>query len=83
VLVCDVPADGSSEITPTLVDSNVAAVGQSPFQNHPGPYAALWSGGTFLYPAGAGPAQEHLAATGQITADLAGCDGASGTLTIS
>ncbi|MGC4947707.1 hypothetical protein ACLQ2N_16115 [Streptomyces sp. DT224] len=83
VLVCDVPADGSSEITPTLVDSNVAAVGQSQFQNHPGPYAALWSGGTFLYPAGAGPAQEHLAATGQITADLAGCDGASGTLTIS
>ncbi|GAA2948210.1 hypothetical protein ACFPN0_15260 [Kitasatospora cinereorecta] len=83
VLVCDVPADGSSEITPTLVDSNVAAVGQSQFQNHPGPYAALWSGGTFIYPAGAGPAQEHLAATGQLTADLSGCDGASGTVTIS
>ncbi|MER7135395.1 hypothetical protein ABT358_02480 [Streptomyces sp. NPDC000341] len=83
VLVCDVPADSSSAITPTLVDSTVAAVGQAQFQNHPGPYAPLWSGGTFLYPAGTGPAQQHLAATGQLTADLAGCDGASGTLTIS
>ncbi|WP_381792990.1 hypothetical protein [Streptomyces niveus] len=83
VLVCDVPADSSSEITPTLVDSNVAAVGQGQFQNHAGPYSPLWSGGTFVYPAGTGPAQQHLAATGQLTADLAGCDGASGTLTIS
>ncbi|MEU2487038.1 hypothetical protein ABZ593_20820 [Streptomyces sp. NPDC012617] len=83
VLVCDTPADSSSQITPTLVDSDVAAVGQGQFQNHPGPYAPLWSGGTFVYPAGTGPTQEHLAATGQFTADLAGCTGAAGTLTIS
>ncbi|MEU0181417.1 hypothetical protein ABZ312_09530 [Streptomyces sp. NPDC006207] len=83
VLVCDVPADSSSEITPTMVDSNVAAVGQTQFQNHPGPYTALWSGGTFAYPAGPGPAQQHLSAVGQITADMSACDGASGTLTIS
>lgn len=83
VLVCDVPADSSTTITPTIVDGVVADVGQTQFQNHPGPYAPLWSGGTFIYPAGPGPAQEHLSATGQITADLAGCDGASGTLTIS
>lgn len=83
VLVCDVPADSSSEITPTIVDSTAAAVGQAQFQNHPGPYAPLWSGGTFLYPAGPGPAQEHLMATGQLTADMSGCDGASGSVTIS
>ncbi|MDX3237218.1 hypothetical protein PV392_16370 [Streptomyces sp. ME03-5709C] len=83
VLVCDVPADSSTAITPTFVDGVTADTGQTQFQNHPGPYTALWSGGTFVYPAGAGPAQEHLTATGQLTADLAGCDGAAGTVTIS
>lgn len=83
VLVCDVPADSTTVITPTLVDGTVADVGQTQFQNHPGPYTDLWAGNTFLYPAGAGPDQEHLAATGQLTADMAGCDGASGTVTIS
>lgn len=83
VLVCDVPAASSTDIPTTIVDSNVAAVGQTQFQNHPGPYAPLWSGGTFVYPAGPGPAQQHLSATGQITADVSGCDGASGSLTIS
>ncbi|MEH0402856.1 hypothetical protein ACFY7V_03455 [[Kitasatospora] papulosa] len=83
VLVCDVPADSSTAITPTIVDSTAAAVGQPQFQNHPGPYTSLWSGGTFVYAAGPGPAQEHLMATGQITADMSGCDGASGSVTIS
>ncbi|MFC9604548.1 hypothetical protein ACFTTN_13950 [Streptomyces niveus] len=83
VLVCDVPAASSTDIPTTIVDSNVAAIGQPQFQNHPGPYAPLWSGGTFAYPAGPGPAQQHLSATGQITADVSGCDGASGSLTIS
>ncbi|MFI9418087.1 hypothetical protein [Streptomyces werraensis] len=83
VLVCDVPDDSSTAITPTIVDSTLAAVGQTQFQTHPGPWAPLWSGGTFLYPAGAGPTQEHLGVVGQITADMAGCDGAAGTLTIS
>ncbi|WP_030925390.1 hypothetical protein [Streptosporangium amethystogenes] len=83
VMVCDAPADSSTSITPTIVDGVAADVGQTQFQNHPGPYTALWSGGTFIYPAGAGPAQEHLIAVGQLTADMAGCDGAAGTLTIS
>ncbi|MEV0754958.1 hypothetical protein [Streptosporangium sp. NPDC050280] len=83
VLVCDVPAASSTDIPTTIVDGVVADVGQTQFQNHPGPYTALWSGGAFIYPAGPGPVQEHLGATGQITADMAGCDGASGTLTIS
>jgi hypothetical protein len=83
VLLCDVPADSTTTITPTIVDGAVADVGQSQFQNHAGPYTDLWAGTTFLYPAGAGPDQEHLAATGQLTADMAGCDGASGTVTIS
>ncbi|WP_411092318.1 hypothetical protein [Streptomyces sp. 049-1] len=83
VLVCDVPGDSTTAITPTIVDGVTADTGQTQFQNHPGPYTALWAGGTFLYPAGAGPAQEHLTATGQLTADLAECDGASGTVTIS
>lgn len=83
VLVCDVPASSSTDIPTTITDSNVAAIGQGQFQNHPGPYTALWSGGTFIYPAGPGPAQQHLSATGQITADVSGCDGASGSLTIS
>ncbi|WP_457455663.1 hypothetical protein [Streptomyces sp. TE5632] len=82
VLVCDVPDDSSTAITPTMVDGVTADTGQTQFQNHPGPYGPLWSGGTFVYPAGTGPAQ-HLTATGQVTADLDGCDGASGTLTIS
>ncbi|MER6828885.1 hypothetical protein ABT352_23090 [Streptosporangium sp. NPDC000563] len=83
LLVCDVPAASSTDIPTTIVDGVVADVGQTQFQNHPGPYTALWSGGAFIYPAGPGPVQEHLGATGQITADMAGCDGASGTLTIS
>lgn len=83
VLVCDVPADGTVTITPTIVDSTLEAVGQTQFQTHPGPWAPLWSGGTLVYPAGAGPAQEHLAVVGQITADMSECEGASGTLTIS
>ncbi|MEV5929896.1 hypothetical protein ACPCSG_26935 [Streptomyces cellulosae] len=83
VLVCDVPDDSSTAITPTIVDGTLADVGQTQFQPHPGPNAPLWSGGTFVYPAGAGPTQEHLGVVGQITADMAGCDGAAGTLTIS
>ncbi|MDI9829690.1 hypothetical protein [Streptomyces sp. KAU_LT] len=83
VLVCDVPADSSTAITPTIVDGTLADVGQTQFQTHPGPWAPLWSGGTLVYPAGAGPTQEHLGVVGQITADMADCDGASGTLTIS
>ncbi|MBL0777841.1 hypothetical protein G6541_11075 [Streptomyces albidoflavus] len=83
VLVCDVPDDSSTVITPTMVDGVTADTGQTQFQNHPGPYAPLWAGDPFVYPAGAGPAQEHLTATGQVTADLDGCDGAAGTLTIS
>ncbi|MCC9686867.1 hypothetical protein [Streptomyces sp. MNU103] len=83
VLVCDVPADSSATITPTIVDGTLADVGQTQFQTHPGPWAPLWSGGTLVYPAGAGPAQEHLGVVGQVTADLAGCEGATGTLTIS
>ncbi|MGX1514032.1 hypothetical protein RKD44_005320 [Streptomyces collinus] len=83
VLVCDVPADGSTTVTPTMVDGVTADTGQTQFQDHPGPYTDLWSGGTFLYPAGAGPDQQHLTATGQLTADMAACDGASGTVTIS
>ncbi|MFD5788577.1 hypothetical protein ACFWH1_18385 [Streptomyces sp. NPDC127037] len=83
VLVCDVPAASSADIPTTIVDSNVAAVGQTQFQNHPGPYTPLWTGGTLGYPAGPGPAQQHLAATGQITADVSDCEGASGSLTIS
>ncbi|MFZ4160437.1 hypothetical protein ACOZDE_18700 [Streptomyces griseoincarnatus] len=83
VLVCDVPADSSTAISPTFVDGVTADTGQTQFQNHPGPYTALWAGGPFIFPAGAGPTQEHLTATGQVTADLDGCDGAAGTLTIS
>ncbi|KAA9379621.1 hypothetical protein F5972_08165 [Microbispora cellulosiformans] len=83
VLVCDVPAATSTDIPTTIVDSNVAAVGQTQFQNHPGPYTSLWAGGTLVYPAGPGPAQQHLTATGQITADVSDCEGASGSLTIS
>ncbi|MFH8577123.1 hypothetical protein [Streptomyces zaomyceticus] len=83
VLVCDVPADGSTEITPTIVDGVLADVGQTQFQNHPGPYAGLWSGGSFIYPAGPGPVQQHLGAVGQLTADTSACEGASGTVTIS
>ncbi|MGW3736670.1 hypothetical protein [Streptomyces sp. NPDC005148] len=83
VLVCDVPASSSTDIPTTIVDSNVAAVAQTQFQNHPGPYAPLWTGGTLVYPAGPGPAAQHLAVTGQITADVSECDGASGSLTIS
>jgi hypothetical protein len=83
VLVCDVPADASSEITPTITDSNAAAVGQTQFPNLPGSYAALWSGGSLNFPAGAGPGQEHLIAVGQLAADLAGCEGTSGSVTIS
>jgi hypothetical protein len=83
VLVCDVPADSSATITPTIVDGLLADVGQTQFQQHPGPYAPLWSGGTLVYPAGPGPAQEHLGVVGQVTADMSACEGASGTLTIS
>jgi hypothetical protein len=83
VLVCDVPDDASTAITPTIVDSTLAAVGQTQFQTHPGPWAPLWSGGTLVYPAGPGPAQEHLGVVGQITGDMSACEGASGTLTIS
>ncbi|MDX3345885.1 hypothetical protein PV387_03400 [Streptomyces sp. ME02-6987-2C] len=83
VLVCDVPADSTTVVTPTIVDGVSADTGQTQFQDHPGPYTDLWSGGTFVYPAGVGPTQEHLTATGQLTADMAACDGASGTVTIS
>ena len=83
VLVCDVPADSSATITPTIVDGTLADVGQTQFQTHPGPWAPLWSGGALVYPAGAGPVQEHLGVVGQLTADMSACEGASGTLTIS
>ncbi|MFF2940179.1 hypothetical protein ACFVSQ_10085 [Streptomyces niveus] len=83
VLVCDVPAGSSTEITPTIVDGVLADVGQTQFQNYPGPYAGLWSGGTFIYPAGPGPAQQHLGVVGQLTADMSACEGAAGTVTIS
>lgn len=83
VLLCDVPSDTTQIITPGIADSDVAAIAQTQFQDHPGPYTALWTGGTFVYPAGPGPVQEHLAATGQITADMTGCENATGTLTIS
>ncbi|MEC3995160.1 hypothetical protein VSR01_17120 [Actinacidiphila sp. DG2A-62] len=83
VLLCDAPTDGVTAVAPTITDSTVAAVGQTQFQNHPGPYGPLWSGGTLIYPAGPGPAQEHLAATGRLTADLTGCEEATANLTIS
>ncbi|MFC4060245.1 hypothetical protein ACFOWE_18225 [Planomonospora corallina] len=83
VLLCAAPADDTTDVTPTITDSNVAAIGQTQFQNHPGPYTPLWTGGTLVYPAGPSPTQQHLAATGQFTADVAGCEDASGTLTVS
>lgn len=83
VLLCAAPADGTTDVTPTITDSTVAAIGQTQFQNHPGPYTPLWTGGTLVYPAGPGPTQQHLAATGQLGADVAGCEDASGTLTVS
>ncbi|MGX1301338.1 hypothetical protein RKD35_002826 [Streptomyces albogriseolus] len=83
VLLCAAPADGTTEVTPAITDSTVAAIGQTQFQNHPGPYTPLWTGGTLVYPAGPGPAQQHLAATGQLTADVTGCEDAAGTLTVS
>ncbi|MFF3441761.1 hypothetical protein [Streptosporangium sp. NPDC002721] len=83
VLVCDVPADSSSEITPTIVDGVAADIAQTQFANLAGPYTSLWTGGSLVYPAGTGPAQEHLIAVGQLTAGTAGCEGASGTVTVS
>ncbi|MEU4406195.1 hypothetical protein AB0F88_16865 [Streptosporangium sp. NPDC023963] len=83
VLVCDVPADSSSEITPTIVDGVAADIAQTQFANLAGPYTSLWTGDSLVYPAGTGPGQEHLIAVGQITGGAAGCEGASGTVTVS
>lgn len=83
ILVCDVPADDSTEITPTIVDGVAADIAQTQFTNLPGPYTSLWTGGSLVYPAGAGPAQEHRIAVGQVTGDTTGCDGATGTVTVS
>ncbi|PWI15961.1 hypothetical protein DI272_18675 [Streptomyces sp. Act143] len=85
VLVCDVPADSTTTITPTITDATSAEAGLQRFPTLPGPYTSLWAGGSLVWPAdpGPAPAQVHPVATGKIAADLAGCDGASGTLNVS
>lgn len=83
VLLCDAPADSTVTVTPTITDGIAADVGQAQFQNLPGPYSSLWSGGSLVYPADPGPAQQHRIAVGQFLANPAGCDGASGNLTVS
>jgi hypothetical protein len=85
VMVCDVPADSTTTITPTITDASGADAGLGRFPDRPGPYTPLWTGGSLVWPAdpGPAPAQIHPVATGLIAADLAGCDGASGTLKVS
>lgn len=85
VMVCDVPADSTTTITPTITDASGADAGLQRFPDLPGPYTPLWTGGSLVWPAdpGPAPAQIHPVATGLIAADLAGCDGASGTLNVS
>ncbi|MYX39033.1 MULTISPECIES: hypothetical protein [unclassified Streptomyces] len=85
VMVCDVPADSTTTITPTITDASGADAGLGRFPDLPGPYTPLWTGGSMVWPAdpGPAPAQIHPVATGLIAADLAGCDGASGTLSVS
>ncbi|MDX2643494.1 hypothetical protein PV341_07875 [Streptomyces sp. PA03-1a] len=84
VLLCDQPAGGSGPVTAAITDATSADVGQTQFTNLPGPYTALWSGGSLVYPAGTGPNQEHAQATGRITAVApAGCETSGGTLTVS
>ena len=81
VMVCDVPATS----TTTITDASGADAGLGRFPDLPGPYTPLWTGGSLVWPANPGPApaQIHPVATGLIAADLAGCDGASGTLNVS
>jgi hypothetical protein len=83
VLLCDAPASSTTTITPTITDSTGAAAGLGRFPDLPGPYTSLWTGGSLAWPANPGPApaQIHPVATGAISANLAGCEGASGTLT--
>ncbi|MFD3848181.1 hypothetical protein ACFWVB_20110 [Streptomyces microflavus] len=83
VLVCDVPTDGTLDVEPDIADGVPTDVGQPQFTPLAGPYTALWNGGSLVYPAGAGPAQQHAMAVGQLTASPAGCDDATGTLTVS
>ncbi|MGY5034372.1 hypothetical protein ACWC9U_26645 [Streptomyces sp. 900116325] len=85
VMVCDVPADSTTTITPTITDASGADAGLGRFPDLPAPYTPLWTGGSLVWPAdpGPAPAQVHPVATGLIAADLAGCDGASGTLKVS
>ncbi|MGW3971208.1 hypothetical protein ACWEFD_18150 [Streptomyces ardesiacus] len=85
VLVCDVPADSTTVITPTITDGTGADAGLQRFPDLPGPYTSLWTGGSLVWPANPGPApaQIHPVAVGKIAADLDGCDGASGTLNVS
>jgi hypothetical protein len=83
VLLCDAPASDTVTVTPTVSDSTVAAVGQSQFVDLATPYTTLWSGGSLAFPVGAGPDQEYKAATGKFTADMTGCEDATGTLTVS
>ncbi|MFF4146876.1 hypothetical protein ACFY0A_37375 [Streptomyces sp. NPDC001698] len=83
VLVCDLPASNTVTVTPRIVDATTAAVAQTQFQDLPGPYTPLWTGGTLAYPAGTGPGQQHSAVTGRITATApAGCEGNGGVLTV-
>ncbi|MFI1954804.1 hypothetical protein ACH437_23650 [Streptomyces xinghaiensis] len=83
VLLCDAPADSTVTVMPTITDGTPADVAQTQFQALPGPYTSLWSGGSLAFPADPGPAQSHRMAVGQLLANPAGCDGASGTLTVS
>ncbi|WP_158677817.1 hypothetical protein [Streptomyces sp. SPB074] len=85
VLLCDAPADSTVTVSPDITDATGADVGLAPaqFPDLSGPYTPLWTGGTLTWPAGTGPGQVNPVATGRITAAPAGCDSASGTLTVS
>jgi hypothetical protein len=83
VLVCDVPTDGTLDVEPDITDGTVNDVAQTQFTTLPGAYTTLWNGGSLAFPATAGPAQQYYMAVGEVTASPAGCDDASGTLTVS
>ncbi|MFI2300168.1 hypothetical protein ACH5AL_15195 [Actinacidiphila glaucinigra] len=83
VLLCDAPADSTVTVAPTVTDGTPADVAQTQFTALGGAYTALWSGGSLVFPADPGPAQTNRMAVGQFLANPAGCDGASGTLTVS
>ncbi|MFI0827288.1 hypothetical protein ACH4Q7_22850 [Streptomyces roseolus] len=85
VLVCDVPTDSSASLTPTITDGVPADVGQAQFNALPGSYAPLWTGGSLVYPAGNGsvPPSGHYMAVGEVTANTAGCEDATGQITVS